>query len=348
MKDIKKFINTQILSKNAQILSKNLPPNTKFCAVVKSNAYGHGLNTVCSCIDSYVDCFAVANNHEAVQIKHKFPNKKVLVLGNLSTNYLRSAIKMGVTFCISNISEINILEHFASKLNLNADFHLKLNTGMNRLGVKTVAEVQKIWGSLSNYRHLNLSGIFSHIGDGKNKKRTQKQLKTFQKLTAFCPSYIQKHLASSIFCDYPDLCFDMVRAGISLYGYAKNTTPCLQINARILEIQNIQKGEYIGYGSRHKAKKSGKIAILAIGYSDGLPRLWAKNGYVLVNGKQANFCADICMNMCLVDITNIDADINDYAVILGKSGDKQITAKDIARACKTIPYEILTNFKKIT
>ncbi len=347
MKDIKKFINTQILTKNAQNLIKSLPPNTKFCAVVKCNAYGHGVIQVCSTICDLVDCFAVANNREAVQIKRKFPNKNVLVLGGISTNFLRSAVKFEVIFSVSNLQDLGILEDFASKQNMAVSFHLKLNTGMNRLGAKTEAEVQKILAFLPNCPHLNLVGVFSHIGDGKNQKRTRKQAENFGKLTAILPANMQKHLLSSIFCDYSKLCFDMVRTGISLYGYAKNTQPCLQIEARIVDIQDVQKGEYIGYGSKHRATKNGKIATLAIGYGEGLPRLWAKKGYVLINGRKARFCANICMDMSIIDITGIDAKINDYVVILGNSCAQQITANEIARACKTIPYEILTNFKKI-
>lgn len=347
MKDIKKFINTQILTKNAQNLIESLPPNTKFCAVVKCNAYGHGVTQVCSAICDLVDCFAVANNREAVQIKRKFPDKNVLVLGGISTNFLRSAIKLGVIFSASNLQELQTLEDFASKQNMAVSFHLKLNTGMNRLGAKTEAEVQEILAFLPNCPHLNLVGVFSHISDGKNQKRTRKQAENFEKLTSALPANIQKHLLSSIFSDYHDLCFDMVRSGISLYGYAQNTQPCLQIEARIVGIQTVKKGEYIGYGSKHRATRNGKIAILAIGYGEGLPRLWAKKGYVLINGKKARFCANICMDMSIVDITRIDAKINDYAVILGSSCAQKITATEIARACKTIPYEILTNFKKI-
>ncbi len=348
MKDIKVSLNDKILVQNIQNIRSKMPTDCKLCAVVKCNAYGHGINAVCKIIYKYADYFAVANNFEAVHLKRKFLDKNILVLGGLSTYYLRPAIKLGIEITVSSIDELTQLQKTAQKLNKQALIHLKVNTGMNRIGIDCTNSMRKILNILPNLPNIKLVGIYSHLGEGENLKRTNLQIEKFNNFLAYIPDGITKHLCNSTFYLNKSSCYDMVRVGIGLYGYDfPDVNPCLQIDARIVEIKSINKGDYIGYGNKHKAKRNMKIATLSIGYGEGLIRQWANGGYVLINGKKAKFCANICMDMSMVDITEIDANINDYATILGKNGNNEITANAIAKVCNTIPYEILTNFKKI-
>ncbi|MBQ7977970.1 MAG: alanine racemase, partial [Clostridia bacterium] len=125
-----------------------------------------------------------------------------------------------------------------------------------------------------------------------------------------------------------------------------NTLPILNIKARVVAINHIKKGDYIGYTNQNKATKDITTATLSIGYADGLPRLWAKRGYCIINGKKCPIVGNICMNMTIV-LVDKNVKVNDYATIIGKDGDLELTATEIAKQCKTIEYEILTNFKKI-
>ena len=134
----------------------------------------------------------------------------------------------------------------------------------------------------------------------------------------------------------------MLRCGLALYGYgSKNLKPILSIKAKIIFVGNAKKGEPIGYGTNHIAKQNTNYAVLAIGYADGLPRSYAKNGYVLICNQKAKICANICMNMTIVNVNNIDARVGDYATIM----DENLNAEVIAKNSNTICYEILTNFR---
>jgi len=123
--------------------------------------------------------------------------------------------------------------------------------------------------------------------------------------------------------------------------------PCMSVYAKIIATHNANKGEFLGYGSEHKLKQNKKIAVVDIGYADGLPRNYSKSGKVLINGCSCQIIANICMNMTIVDISNVDCNVGDTVTILGNNGKFTITAQDIASACNTIPYEILTNFSKL-
>ena len=325
-----------------------MPNSTRLCAVVKSDAYGHGAREICAELNNFVDYFAVANNTEGITIKKQFPNAKVFVLGGFSTEKLASAIKLGVEISLEGVDEIPILSKYARKSQTKALIHIKVDTGMHRLGLDSIEKLYKFFDKLKKYENVVFIGLYSHLGSGDSySKRNYDQILSFQKFVDICPVNTLKHLCNSTFyADNP--CYDMVRVGIGLYGYGfPYVKPILNIRARIISIKKVKAGDFIGYGNKHKAKKDMTIATISMGYGDGLPRLWTKRGYVLIKGEMCRFVANICMNLSIIDISGLDVKINDYATILGQDGKSEITAKEIAKATKTIEYEILTNFKKI-
>ena len=347
MKDIIFSIDKERLNENVEIIRNQLPKGIKLCAVVKCDAYGHGIKAVCDEIVNKVDYFAVTNNREAVTLKRRYPDAKVLVLGGFSTYYLLPAIKYGVEFGIDSKYDLDTLSKYCRLVRKRAKIHIKVNTGMNRLGLDSVRELSEFYDELKKYEHIILVGIFSHLGSGdKFCNRNFEQIMCFQKFCDLSPVSAIRHLCnSSFYAEKP--CYDMVRAGIALYGYNfPNVRPILDIKARIAAIKTVKKGEYIGYGNEHKARKNMKTATVMIGYGEGLPRLWAKRGYMLVNGVHCPICANICMDMTIVDVSNVDVSINDYATVIGQNNGFEITASEIADCAKTIEYEILTNFKK--
>ncbi len=347
MKDIIVTIDKERLIHNIAAIRKKMVKGTKLCAVVKCDAYGHGIKAVCDEIVDKVDYFAVTNNREAVMLKKRYGDIDVLVLGGFSTHYLLPAINYGVTFGLDRIEDLELLSNYCKLTHTRARIHIKVNTGMNRLGLDTTSELVHFCAALKKYDNITLTGIFSHLGSGdKFCNRNYEQILLFQRFCDLVPTSITRHLCnSSFYTEKP--CYDMVRAGIALYGYNfPEVRPILNIKARIAAIKEIKKGAYIGYGNENKARKNMKTATVMIGYGEGLPRLWAKNGYMLVNGAPCPICANICMDMTILDVTNVDAKINDYATVLGQNGELEITATEIASSTKTIEYEILTNFKK--
>ena len=347
MKDIVVTIDKERLNKNVDIIRQKMIEGTKLCAVVKCDAYGHGFKAVCDEIVDKIDYFAVTNNREAVLIKKRYPNTNVLVLGAFSTYFLLPAISLGVEFGIDNIQDIEMLADYCKLVHKHAKIHIKVNTGMNRLGLDKKSELTQFYAELKKYDNISLVGIFSHLGSGDEYcKRNYDQILLFQQFCDLSPVSITRHLCnSSFYAEKP--CYDMVRVGIALYGYHfPEVRPILNIKARIVAIKSIKKGEYIGYGNEHRARKDMKTATVMIGYGEGLPRLWAKRGYMLVHGIPCPICANICMDMTIIDVSNIDVKVNDYATVLGQNGGLEITATEIAEATKTIEYEILTNFKK--
>ena len=340
---MQKIINKDNLVYNVNYLKSFLPKHTLLCAVVKSNAYGHGIHEIVPTLNNCVDYFAVNNNCEALAVR-KLTNLPIMTLGKLEEKNLQEAILADIEFAISSIEDLKMLENYCN--NKTTNIHLSINSGMNRLGIKNKNELKLIIEKIKKIPQIQITGIYSHIGDAHNFTRTYNQYKKFLDMSSTLPASTIRHLANTeTALIHAPLCMDMVRIGIGLYGYGlPQLKPVMQITSNITAIQEVKKGEYIGYGSKHRASKDCIIATIDIGYADGLPRAWSQNGYALSHNKKCPIVANICMNMTIVDVSNIKCQIGDKITVLGTTGNQKISAAQIAKACKTIPYEILTNF----
>ncbi len=346
MQNLCKFIDTEKLTANAKIIKENL--NGKVCAVLKSNAYGHGLKTVAEKIQNFVDFFAVLNQNEAKQILKL--KKPILILAKPTQKSFEFACKNNVQQAVFCKKDVQNFEKIAKKHGKIGIFHLKLNTGMNRMGVSTLPEFLDIQKFVKSSKHLKQKAVFTHLGSGKG-FRSEMQLKKLKMFLGHSKKNIFCHFANSEISSFlKPTKNQMARLGIAFFGYGKfkGLKPVMSVFAKVVNILIVKKGDFVGYGNHHKAKKDMTLAVLAIGYADGLMRCYQKRGFVILHNKKAKIVADICMNMTIVDISKIyETKIGDYATILGESKTLQITAEDIAKKCKTIPYEILTNFSKI-
>lgn len=346
MKNCYKTINFANLNHNISFLKK-IAPQSKFCAVVKSDAYGHGIKNICPAIQNKVDYFAVSNNDEAILTRELCPTTPCLILGPLSTQNLSDAISQNSTFSIQNASELSQLNRYAKMLGKIAYYHLQIDTGMHRYGLAT--DSHNFYELARRFSYAKMVGIYSHLGSGKTPKcrRTSQQIADFEQSCSAFPADIIRHICNTqnLF-SHPAQAADMVRCGLGIYGYGHEyLKPIMNIYAKIIAIQEVQKGDYVGYGLHYRTKQNMRVATLSIGYAQGLPRTWAKNGFVLINNKKAQIIADICMEATIVEITHLPAKIGDYAVIL--SNLPALSATKISTSCGTIPYEILTNFKNI-
>lgn len=339
-----KIINVDNLVYNVKYFQERLPYNSLFCAVIKSNAYGHGIKDVIKVLNNYVDYYAVTTNVEALNVR-EYTKLPIIVLGGLMEDNLQESINMDIEFTILKRQDIIKLSNQFNKVKV----HMAVNTGMNRLGIKNRRALEIILREIDKSNNVELVGIFSHISDAKNKRRINNQIKNFLNISSNIQSNIIKHIANTDTClYYPEYSFDMYRIGLGLYGYGnKNLKPVMQVFAKIIDKQFVKKGEHIGYSSSFKAKKGIVVAILDIGYADGVPRIWSKRGFVIINNNLCKIIGNICMSMMMVDITKVNCKIGDSAIIIGSSQDYSITAEDIAKECNTISYEILTNFSKL-
>lgn len=345
MQNLCKFIDKNALRDNAQILKNCL--GGKICAVLKSDAYGHGIKTVALAIKNFVDFFAVLNTFEAKQILDL--KKPILVLEKPTKKNFEFAIKNNTHQVVFCKKDLEIFEKIAKKHNKIGNFHLKLNTGMNRMGVDfgEFLEIQKLQKTLP---HLRQKGILTHFGSGFG-LRSQKQFEKLEMFLEHSPKNVLCHFANSEISSFvkPNE-NQMARLGVAFFGYGKfwGLKPALSVFAKVVNVLQVKKGDFVGYGNKHKAKKDMTVAVLSIGYADGLLRSYHKKGFVILHDKKAKFVADICMNLSMVDVSKIpETKIDDFAIILGESDNLRITAEDVAKKCKTICYEILTNFSKI-
>ncbi len=337
MKNTLKIINFNSLKHNIFCIRQK---NPQICAVVKANAYGHGIENIVPTLDEYVSYFAVNTIKEA-RVVRKHSNKPILVLCGFSSSELKYASQNNIHLAVFCKKQLYNIQKYVAKYQKNVCLHLKIDSGMNRLGFKTMDEIKKALDIIDKTPHIKLSGIFTHFGGG-IAERTTAQKRRFKSVLEEINKNVLMHYKSSSYIDDIINENEMLRCGLAIYGYGNpNLKPILSIKTKIIFVGKAKKGEYIGYGTDNPAKKDITYAVLAIGYADGLMRNYAKKGYVIINGKKAKICASICMNMTIVDITGISAKVGDYATIM----DEKLNANEIAKMTNTIPYEVLTNFR---
>lgn len=338
MKNILKIINFSSFEHNIFCIKQK---NPNLCAVVKADAYGHGIKNVVPFLNDKVGFFAVNTIKEAKKVR-KYSNKPILVLCGFLPKDLCYASQNNIHLAVFCKKQLYNIQKFTTKHAKNVCLHLKFDTGMNRLGFKNDCDLEEIKNIICSNKHIKLCGIFTHFGGGSD-ERALTQIKQFENIAKlFSDGLIVHSKSSSYFNCETQSKNEMLRCGLALYGYGgKNLKPILSIKAKIIFVGNAKKGEPIGYGTNHIAKQNTNYAVLAIGYADGLPRSYAKNGYVLIGNQKAKICANICMNMTIVNVNNIDACVGDYATIM----DENLNAEVIAKKSSTICYEILTNFR---
>ncbi len=330
----KKVLIKEVLLDNVKKLKGELPRGCKFCAVVKSNAYGHGARAVVKIISSLVDYFAVANAKEAREIRG-VTDKPILILGTDFTELSKLDAEVNV-FDLSHIKQLKKYkgQHF--------NVHISVDSGMNRLGVQTKAELNKILRACNSAKNITVKGFFSHISDPLNLERCEEQLSRFVLVAPKTTGIL--HIASTNYLKLKNgFALDMVRFGLSIY--TDGVKDVMKVTAQIMQVKNVKKGERIGYGSLVKAGKDMRVAIIDIGYADGLFRSYV-NGDVLIFGTRCKIL-NICMSMSIVDVSKVKCKMSDEVVVLGSDGKNTISSKEIATHCETIPYEIFTNFSKI-
>lgn len=339
-------------------------PNNKFCAVVKSNAYGHGLTEIVTlCLESKVDLFGVNSLEEAHLIRKIHPTIPVLIMGDIPNLFQRPKEVQDENYWIM-VSRFNEWK-FLSEQSIRPKIHLKIDTGMGRLG--TSGGILKTIINQAREINLPLDGVATHFAsteDFTEHSYSKMQLELFNNHIAKLEelgyvNLIQHCAASASALLFDEARMDMVRVGISLYGLWPSIETKLSMNllkrpeaelrpvltwkTKIQHIQDLPTGSFIGYGSTYKTTSPTKVGVVPIGYYEGLDRKHSNNGYMLVMGERAKILGRVCMNMTMIDLTHIkDVKIGDEVIIMGRSQNEIITADDLSQWAHTINYETVT------
>ena len=355
------------LQHNFKSIQLTVGQQVRVMAVVKSDAYGHGLVACAQAI--YLAggrTFGVAEVWEGVTLRRAGLQGEIVVLMGGSPESYDEIIKHKLTPVVYDVEFITGLSNAAAGKNTEVRLHLKVDVGMGRLGVLP-AEVESYVSLIRRLPGISLSGLLSHFpvaDEIESADKTREQLLYFRSVLARLKTkeagYVVTHIANSAALMYfPDTRLDMIRPGISLYGYypdasparAKTAAPMLQLQpvmsfkTRIVQIKELDAGCGISYGHTFVTCRKSRIAVLPVGYADGYLRKLSNRAEVLIGGRRAPVCGRVCMNATMVDITDLpSAHTGDEVVLLGRQGDAVITADEIAKWMETISYEVLCLF----
>lgn len=350
-------IDLKALKHNVEYLKSKLQSNTKFLAVVKAFAYGSDAEGIAKYLQNLdVDYFAVAYTSEGVALRNAGITKPILVLHPLPIHF-----KEIIERCLEpNIYNAKVLKEFIavakSENQTNYPIHIKFNTGLNRLGFSK-NDIDFIAETLKATKSVKTLSLFSHLAaseDLNEREFTTNQIETFKKIAkSFSEKTNQNpwlHMTNtSGILNYPEAHFDMVRSGIGMYGFGnsaqenKNLKPVASLKSIISQIHTIKTGESVGYNRVFKATTSKKTATIPIGHADGIGRQYGNGkGFVTIESQKAPIIGNVCMDMIMVDITNIDCNEGDEVIIF----NSQHTAENLAETANTISYEVLTGISQ--
>ena len=346
-------ISLSALKHNYHYLKNKTKLGTKTLAVVKAFAYGlEPVNIAKTLEKEGVDYFGVAYADEGIKLRENGIKTPILVLHAQVSNY-DLLIKHNLEPNIYSLYTLKQFIAFAKKNHLeDYPIHLKFNSGLNRLGFN-IDEVDELIPLIQHNKNIKIISAFSHIAaseDLNEKEFTEKQISTFNSIITALRSKLKHHFVvhmsnTSGVINYPNAHFDMVRLGIGLYGFGNDADETAKLKnvaslkSVISQIRTVKKGDSISYNMAFTAQKEEKIAIIPIGHADGFSRpLGCGNGYVTIHGQKAYTSGNICMDMILVNVTNIDCKEGDEVVIF----NNQQTVEEFATICHTISYEILT------
>lgn len=364
-------LNEKSVETNISFLKSKLGEKVKISAVVKANAYGHGIEQIVPVFEKYgIDHFSVFYYNEAVRVYNSLSKpSSIMVMGWLTVDNIRDAIERGIEFFVFSIERLNKAIKFAEELNLKAKIHLETETGMNRSGLDfneldTAIEIIK-----ENISFVEIAGFCTHLAGPEsisNYYRIQNQLQKYREMLAkfeankLSPKY--KHVANSAAAFvYPEARMDLVRVGIMLYGFWSSAEVFIQyINnhnnkidplkrilswtSQIMSVKEVKTGEFVGYGISYLAQTEITTALVPVGYSMGYSRSLSNKGRVLIRGKRCSVIGVVNMNMIIIDISNVkNVEVGDEVVLIGKQGKLEIKVSAFSDLSDELNYEILAH-----
>ncbi|RNA69987.1 alanine racemase [Alteribacter keqinensis] len=347
-------VDLDAICENTQIFKARLQPQTKLMAVVKADGYGHGAVEIArEALDSGADCLGVAFLDEALVLRNAQINAPILVLGYTTGESVGTAIENDITLTVFTEDVIDSIIRETNVRKKNASVHLKVDTGMSRIGVTSPSSAVHLAKKITNSTYVSLEGIFTHFssGDTKDPSFTTRQFEAFQTTVHTVSdngiSIPVKHCCNSAATiQYPHMHLDMVRVGISLYGLlpSPEVAPvplkeALSLKTKIAHVKETAPGSFISYGCTHKTKTKSSIATLPIGYADGFSRLLSNGAEVFIHNTRAPVAGRVCMDQTMIDITHIPAaSIGDTVTLFGP---ESVSVNEVSYHMGTINYEVV-------
>lgn len=356
-------INLDAIVKNVDNLMALTKENTGALAVVKADGYGHGDVAVAKAVAQKVTGYAVATLDEAVNLRENGVKKPILVLGYVDPYEFDILVSHEITATVFDVETAQLLADAARVQKKQAHCHIKVDTGMRRIGLEPDENGIAIVKQITALKELSADGIFTHFAasDETDKTSAEHQFKLFTDFTGRLEKegihFTYRHCANSAaVIDMPQVDLDMVRLGIAMYGmYPSDEVkkekvelfPALDLKSHITMVKEIPAGEKVSYGGTFTTTRTTKLATVSVGYGDGYPRALSSKGYVLIRGQKAPIVGRVCMDQMMVDVTDIENVTRaDIVTLIGKDGDAEITVEEIAALAGTFNYEFVCDLGK--
>ncbi|MCL2579030.1 MAG: alanine racemase [Oscillospiraceae bacterium] len=355
-------INLDHVAGNIGAIRKMISPKTMIMAVVKANGYGHGsLEISAAALEAGADWLGVATVSEGVTLRGAGITAPILVLSPAFEEEFEPIIQHDLASTFFSLSGCQRLSQMAGLLGKTAKVHIKIDTGFNRIGYR-LDDMDAVAGeilTISKLPGIEIQGVYSHLATSDSDpefvgEQLSRFLEMIDKLAAAGLTIPIKHISNSGgVLGHPECNLDLVRCGILIYGMAPDSKPeganrveglgfrkTLTVKSRVAHLKTVKKGESVGYSRNYFARKDISVATIPIGYADGFSRHLSNVGKVLICGRYCDIIGTICMDQFMADVTGVPVEVGDEVVIIGKSGENQILAEDVAGWRGTINYEV--------
>lgn len=353
-------IDLDIISHNLMQFRKRIPEPVKLMAVVKANGYGHGAVMIArEALESGAEYLGVATLDEGVELRRAGIKAPILILGYTPLEAAEAVVKWGLTQTVFSIAMLEGLDQAARRHNMKVKVHLKIDTGMGRIGLRTNDQIFEFINELSCCPNVELEGLFTHhaCADESDKSFANLQQTRLQEvLMILAEEGLEIPLIhagnSAVAIDHPSWAYNIVRIGISLYGFypspevdhtVVDLKPALTLKSRIAMVKEVEAGCPISYGGTYQAKTKEKIATVPIGYGDGYSRLLSNRARALVKGREVPIVGRVCMDQIMLNVTDIPEaiEVGDEVVLYGQQNGGNISIDRVAAWMKTINYEVV-------
>ena len=352
-------IDLDALAENLRVIRERGGRKVSVMAAVKADAYGHGAVPCARRLEAEgVEWFGVALPEEGIDLRSAGITKPILCLGGFWEGQQKACLQQNLTPVVYRLDMVESLDRSARDAGVVADVHVKIDTGMGRLGVRN-DDVPQFCEALSRLRNIRVDGLMTHLAaadDPAQEDFTKGQLERFEHAVkvfrerGFSPSYIHAANSAGAFA-YPQARENIVRPGATLYGFSRDVLPpniatprlrpVMALRSRVMLLKTVSQGEKLGYGCSFETTRESLIATIPIGYDDGYRRSLSNHGRVIVGGKFAPVVGRVSMDLTLIDVTDVPrVSLQDQVTLLGRDGELSITAEEVAELAGTISYEI--------
>ncbi|MCM1496923.1 MAG: alanine racemase [Clostridium sp.] len=356
-------IDLDAVRKNIKTMKGYTADGSKMMAVIKANAYGHGAVEVAKALDDLVQYFGVACIDEAVELRNAGIDKPILILGATHQSWYEDVINDNVAQTVFTLKQAQELSETAVRLGQTAVIHIKLDTGMNRIGFACDGQGLADILAVAKLPNLNVEGIFTHffMADVADKSCAERQLTEYTAMVNLLKEqgmdFAIRHIANSAgIMEMPNAGFDMVRSGISTYGLYPSEEmdkracvlyPAMELKSRITHVKTVRAGESVSYGATYVADTDKRIATVGVGYADGYPRALSNQGRMLVHGEYAQVVGRVCMDQTMIDVTGIsDVQPGDEVVLFGRQGERCLHVEELAEMSSSFNYEFVCDVNR--